>query len=198
MCVECSITHCTDCDENDEEVEICTECAASFFVEYDGLSCQSAFTQCSSTDYPVDSVTEDYYCGSCYSGYYFDFDMWRCRSCQSAITNCDMCESDEQGREANCIMCQPGYDLLGNICIANNIDHCFNSSKPNYCDACHPGYAPNADHSQCISCESIHPLCLYCDIDQFNQPVGDCLMCPYGTISSTNCDIENCYSPDWL
>ena len=85
--------HCTQCELDENNEPVCTECRGGLMVSYDKLSCIHKFTGCridvdeQPENLPYmsfkdedDIIFEEYYCPECLTGYFWDIEAqpWTC------------------------------------------------------------------------------------------------------------------------
>ena len=207
VCVDCSISNCSNCKNDVNGSEMCLQCNNSLFL-INGTSCNSS---CPNFNYYIDgtncyhcppncvqcskdTLLNQIVCKGCMAGFYLSSSVCvdHCNQgqfiyggqCSSCVQNCSSCDNAYE-----CSVCQTGFVLsLQQQCASKCEPHQYNSTG--VCKEC---------NTECLECSFLSSNCSGCASgylpDKTNLYHCLALECPkYCDKCQTSVDCQECMS----
>ena len=195
-CKACSTIDpmCNECSNG--PVGMCTSCRGGMMPDANGHECIPRFAHCKECpiEQQPDCLSEmngQYFCGDCFSGFYWDTDVRFCSRCDidhcadcSDETTCEECTEHylPTPSKAKCQMRVEGCAIDTEDQTSDNLDAIWNQDRW-VCKTCEMGQWWNGDYEECQECQIDH--CLDCT-------ANECLTCEDGyTANGLRCEVPN-------
>lgn len=134
-------SHCSDCYNVSNSINICLECLDGFYLPSSCLPCSTICKTCQG-----DTVND---CLSCNDGFYLNKNT---NSCSACYYSCKKCYGGQFG---SCSECLDGYYLVESACSICNTtcQTCFGPND-NHCLSCNSDKTYEASSRTCVSKEN--------------------------------------------